>query len=175
MAKAIRDIWELAAHRVRKAATNCILASMPPATKASSVVVRFPNGVTQTFNNVNLNKRYLITYNGSNIAGSALTACESGKVANNKVLANDETLQVLPNPFNNYLSIKYANSSNIAKTAQVAIYDLSGKMVYTTNKILASNTDSFSLDLSSNNLASGMYILQVKDQEALYRTKDTEN
>lgn len=67
-------------------------------------------------------------------------------------------LSVGPNPFNSELNF------NSNKQSLVSIYSLSGQKVYQKN-ILGS------YNINTSSLKSGMYILEIKDDIALYRVK----
>ena len=68
-------------------------------------------------------------------------------------------LNIYPNPANDFVVIEAKNIS------EITILDLSGKVIYQTN----TNSPKTRIDISSFN--TGVYLLSVKDNDALYSQK----
>lgn len=109
------------------------------ATAIETLVVRWPSGIVDTFENPTINEAFRVT-EGSTLAVNANTFAE---------------FNISPNPTRELLNISVNNSStNTFKTAQV--FDLAGRVVM--NKPL----DAMTLDVST--LQSGTYLLVLKNQ-----------
>src|SRR5690606_2448229 len=110
------------------------------ATEIEQVVVKWPSGVIDYFNNPDINQTIHVT--------------EGASLSTNPVEVQT-TFRLYPNPTDNFLHI----DSNMTFT-QASIYDISGKLVMetqVTNQVI-----------SVNELPQGTYILLLKNQEGKY-------
>ena len=72
---------------------------------------------------------------------------------------------VYPNTFSNEINFKFSSATN--ETVKINIYDLSGKEVYTENKILA--TENMSIDIPE--MRPGIYFIVIESSEKTERFK----
>ncbi len=108
------------------------------ATTIDQVIIRWPSGTVDTYNNVAVNQRLLV------VEGATLAVNEF----NNGVFA------VYPNPAQNVINLQFKN--NLTVTPQsAAIYDLTGKVVLSTTDLLQ--------PINVEKLATGTYILSITD------------
>lgn len=110
------------------------------ATEINQVVVKWPSGVIDYFNNPDINQ--------------TIHVVEGASLSTNPVEV-PTTFRLYPNPTDNFLHI----DSNMTFT-QASIYDISGKLVMetqVTNQVI-----------SINELPQGTYILLLKNQEGKY-------
>jgi phosphatidylserine/phosphatidylglycerophosphate/cardiolipin synthase-like enzyme len=82
-----------------------------------------------------------------------------------KLPANN--LKVYPNPANGQFTVSLPETK--ATTSQVALYDFTGRCVYSTMKHVNASENSFSV--STVNFTPGLYILQVRSGEKIYNQK----
>ena len=110
------------------------------ATTIDQVVIRWPSGLVDTYNNVTPNQRFLV------VEGATLGVNSF----------NNGVFSIFPNPAKNVVNIQLkANLSVTLKSASV--YDLTGKVVFTTNDL--------SQPINVEKLATGTYILSISDTE----------
>ena len=110
------------------------------ATTIDQVVIRWPSGLVDTYNNVSPNQR-LIVVEGATLGVNSF---------------NNGVFSIFPNPAKNVVNIQLkANLSVTLKSASV--YDLTGKVVFTTNDL--------SQPINVEKLATGTYILSISDTE----------
>ena len=110
------------------------------ATTIDQVVIRWPSGLVDTYNNVIPNQRFLV------VEGATLGVNSF----------NNGVFSIFPNPAKNVVNIQLkANLSVTLKSASV--YDLTGKVVFTTNDL--------SQPINVEKLATGTYILSISDTE----------
>ena len=110
------------------------------ATAIDQVVIRWPSGLVDTYNNVSPNQR-LIVVEGATLGVNSF---------------NNGVFSIFPNPAKNVVNIQLkANLSVTLKSASV--YDLTGKVVFTTNDL--------SQPINVEKLATGTYILSISDTE----------
>ena len=108
------------------------------ATTIDQVVIRWPSGLVDTYNNVNPNQTLLVV-EGSTLAVNSF---------NNGVFA------VYPNPAKNVVSIQLQDNLNVTLKS-AAVYDLTGKVVLETSDL--------SQPINVEKLATGTYILSISD------------
>lgn len=77
------------------------------------------------------------------------------------------SLKVYPNPANGQFTVSLPETK--ATTSQVALYDFTGRCVYSTMKHVNASENSFSV--STVNFTPGLYILQVRSGEKIYNQK----
>ncbi|HNY06755.1 MAG TPA: T9SS type A sorting domain-containing protein, partial [Bacteroidales bacterium] len=77
------------------------------------------------------------------------------------------SLKVYPNPANGQFTVSLPETK--ATTSQVALYDFTGRCVYSTMKYVNASENSFSV--STENFTPGLYILQVRSGEKIYNQK----
>ncbi|MEC4005256.1 FG-GAP-like repeat-containing protein [Flavobacterium sp. SUN052] len=107
------------------------------ATTISQVIIRWPSGIVDTFNNVNPNQTLVV------VEGSTL-AIEN---------FNNTAFSLYPIPAKNVLNIKY-NQNVVMKLAQV--FDLNGRMIFESNLATPS--------INTESLAKGTYIVLLRDE-----------
>lgn len=110
------------------------------ATTIDQVVIKWPSGVVDTYNNVSPNQR-LVVVEGSTLAVNSF---------------NNGVFSVYPNPAKNVVNIQLKQDLSINLTS-ASVYDLTGKVVLTT-------TD-FNQPVNVEKLASGTYILSLTDSD----------
>lgn len=107
------------------------------ATAITQVIIRWPSGVVDTFNNPTINQSLNV------VEGSTLSI---GSFTNSE-------FSIYPNPTKNILNIKSAEAITM-KLAQV--YDLNGKLIQKSDVINGS--------ISVETLSAGTYIIMLRDQ-----------
>ena len=110
------------------------------ATTIDQVVIKWPSGVVDTYNNVSPNQRLLVV-EGASLAVNSF---------------NNGVFSVYPNPAKNVVNIQLKQDLSINLTS-ASVYDLTGKVVLTT-------TD-FNQPINVEKLASGTYILSLTDSD----------
>lgn len=110
------------------------------ATTIDQVVIKWPSGVIDTYNNVSPNQR-LVVVEGASLAVNSF---------------NNGVFSVYPNPAKNVVNIQLKENLSMNLTS-AAVYDLTGKVVLTT-------TD-FNQPINVEKLASGTYILSLTDSD----------
>ena len=108
------------------------------ATIIDQVIIKWPSGIIDTINIVNPNQNLLVV-EGSTLAINSF---------------NNGVFSIYPNPAKNVVNIKLQNNSTVTLKSAL-IYDLNGKVVYTTNDL--------NQPINIENLAKGTYILSVSD------------
>ena len=108
------------------------------ATAINQVIIRWPSGVVDIYNNVTPNQRLLVV-EGSTLAVNSF---------NNGVFA------VFPNPAKNVVNIQLNDNLDVTLNS-ASVYDMTGKVVLTTTNL--------SQPINVENLASGTYILSISD------------
>lgn len=94
---------------------------------------------------------------------NSLISISEGAPTNTVQCGNKKSLDIYPNPTNDYLVIKI-HSRTISKGISVKIFNTQGQIVY--SKI---NNNEEQIDVSS--LDTGIYFLEVNDSEILYKKK----
>lgn len=110
------------------------------ATAINQVVIRWPSGIVDTYNNVSGNQ--------------TLAVVEGITLAVNSY--NNGVFSIYPNPAKNSINIQLKNDVSVILKA-ASIYDLTGKIVLTTSDL--------NQPINVENLASGTYILSITDTE----------
>ncbi len=110
------------------------------ATTIDSVVIKWPSGTIDTYNNVNPNQR-LFVVEGSTLALNTF---------------NNGVFSVFPNPAKNEVNIQFKNNLSITPTS-ASVFDLNGKVVLTTTDLTQ--------PINVERLATGTYILSISDSE----------
>ncbi len=109
------------------------------------IVIRWPSGMVDTIMNPSPNQKLMI------VEGSTLSASDFA----------DSNFTVYPNPTDDLLTVQMNNNTAGLKSMQV--YDLNGRLVL--NPVVSNNT------LSIKGLASGTYLLLVKDNDGNQSTR----
>ena len=107
------------------------------ATTIEKVVIKWPSGIIDTLNNVNVNQNLLVV-EGTTLAIDNFTS---------------SFFSVYPNPAKDIITIQLNNSESVIESA--IIYDLTGKIITTANEI--------NMPISVEKLSNGTYILLIKD------------
>lgn len=108
------------------------------ATTINQVIIRWPSGIVDTYNNVTPNQMLLVV-EGATLAVNAF---------------NNGAFSVYPNPAKNAINIQVKN--NLDVTLQSAlIYDLNGKIVL--------STDDVRQPINVEKLATGTYVISISD------------
>jgi hypothetical protein len=94
--------------------------------------------------------------NSGSLAFTAVS-CPSGSATKSTVHSQEWDVQVYPNPVESLLNIHV--NEQIIDYLHVEVYDFSGKMVY------MREYRSGEFQISTRGLASGSYILRIRDQE----------
>jgi len=108
------------------------------ATTIDQVVIKWPSGIIDTISGVNSNQNLLVV-EGSTLALNSF---------------NNGVFSIYPNPAKNVVNIQLQNNLNVTLKSAL-IYDLNGKVVYTTNDL--------NQPINVEKLAKGTYILSVSD------------
>lgn len=108
------------------------------ATTIDQVIIRWPSGAVDTFNNVSPNQRLLVV-EGSTLAVNSF---------------NNGVFSVYPNPAKNVVNIQLKEDLSITLTS-AAVVDLSGRTVMTTTDLTQ--------PINVEKLATGTYILSITD------------
>jgi hypothetical protein len=93
---------------------------------------------------------------GKDATASFSTNCGTTSVPDNRNLSD---VQIFPNPAVNHFTIDLGSNT---KKVQVTIADIAGKVVYTTIA-----TDTQRLELTTNDFAKGIYVVQIQTAEFL--------
>ena len=110
------------------------------ATTINQVVIRWPSGLVDTYNNVTPNQRFLV------VEGATLGVNSF----------NNGVFSIFPNPAKNVVNIQLKANLDVTLKS-VAVYDLTGKIVLQTNEL--------NQPINVEKLASGTYILSISDTE----------
>jgi len=110
------------------------------ATTIDQVIIRWPSGIVDTYNNVTPNQLLLVT--------------EGATLGNNSF--ENSVFTVYPNPVKNNINITI-NTANPVEFASAQIFDLNGRMVQESG--VQNQT------ITVNQLATGTYILKLKDTQ----------
>lgn len=110
------------------------------ATTIDQVVIKWPSGLIDTYNNVAPNQKLMVV-EGATLAVNSF---------NNGVFA------VYPNPTKNVVNIQLKDNLNVTLTSAL-VYDLTGKLVLQTNEL--------NQPINVEKLASGTYILSISDTQ----------
>ena len=113
------------------------------ATTIDQVIVRWPSGIVDTFNNPDPNQIMSV------VEGSTLSVGDNAF----------SSFSVYPNPASDIVTIK---SSSLAQVVSAELYDMNGKRVY--ESAVVNET------ISIQSLAQGTYILLAKDSEGTLST-----
>jgi hypothetical protein len=108
------------------------------ATTIDQVIIRWPSGAVDTYNNVSANQRLLVV-EGSTLAVNSF---------------DNGVFSVYPNPAKDVVNIQLQDNLSITLTA-AAVYDLSGRVVLTTTDLTQ--------PINVEKLASGTYVLSLTD------------
>jgi hypothetical protein len=110
------------------------------ATTIDQVIIRWPSGTVDIYNNVTINQRLLVV-EGSSLAVNSF---------------NNGVFSIYPNPTKEVINIQLQD--NLAITLKSAIvYDLAGRMVLTTTDLTQ--------PINVGKLSTGTYILQITDSD----------
>jgi len=109
------------------------------ATAIDRLVIRWPSGIVDTFNNPPINRSFMA------LEGSTLAVSDFANAA----------FSIYPNPANDVLYIKAKDKTAAFKSAE--IFDMAGRQV--------SNTVVTDQPISVKNLSSGSYIILLKDAD----------
>ena len=110
------------------------------ATTIDQVVIRWPSGLVDTYNNVTPNQRLLVV-EGATLAVNSF---------------NNGVFSVYPNPAKNIVNIQLKDNLNVTLKSAL-VYDLTGKLVLTTTDV--------SQPINVEKLATGTYILSISDTQ----------
>lgn len=110
------------------------------ATTINQVVIRWPSGLVDTYNNVTPNQTLLIV-EGATLAVNSF---------------NNGVFSIYPNPAKNVVSIKLKDNSNVTLKSAL-VYDLTGKVVLQTSEL--------NQPINVEKIATGTYILSISDSE----------
>lgn len=113
------------------------------ATTIDQVIIRWPSGIVDTYNNVTPNQR-LVVVEGSTLAVNSF---------NNGVFA------VYPNPTKNIINIQLKDNLSVTLKS-ASVYDLTGKVVLETSKL--------NQPINVEGLATGTYIISISDTNNKY-------
>jgi len=80
--------------------------------------------------------------------------------------SNSNNLNVYPNPFTNNISIQMPNIT--AKSVDVEIVDITGKIIYSENVLTNSENE---VNVNANNLTKGIYILKILNDNQVFTKK----
>jgi Zn-dependent metalloprotease len=99
-------------------------------------------------------------------------------VDNNPTLSVKEltvggNLGVVSNPFHDQIIVNYTVRSNT--TAMIHLYDITGKIVYSSERLLSVAEHGFTIDVSALTLATGNYILQIVTKDDVLNEKLLKN
>ncbi len=81
------------------------------------------------------------------------------KLANSEVEDFNEKIKIYPNPASSYINIDFANDEIINNIKEIEILDVNGR------KVLSENIKSINNIIYTNNIANGIYIINVIDKE----------
>lgn len=110
------------------------------ATTIDQVIIRWPSGIVDTYNNVTPNQMLLVV-EGATLAVNSF---------NNGVFA------VYPNPAKNVVNIQFQDNLTVTPKS-ASVYDLNGRIVLTTTNL--------NQPINVESLSSGTYILSITDTE----------
>ncbi|MES2410452.1 MAG: FG-GAP-like repeat-containing protein [Bacteroidota bacterium] len=110
------------------------------ATTIDQVIIRWPSGLVDTFNNVNPNQR--------------LSVVEGATLAVNSF--NNGVFSIYPNPAKNVVNIQLKDNLSVTLKS-VTVFDLTGKIVLSTTELHQ--------PINVEKLASGTYILTISDTD----------
>ena len=110
------------------------------ATTINQVVIRWPSGLVDTYNNVTPNQTLLIV-EGATLAVNSF---------------NNGVFSIYPNPAKNVVSIQLKDNSNVTLKSAL-VYDLTGKVVLQTSDL--------NQPINVEKLATGTYILSITDTD----------
>jgi hypothetical protein len=108
------------------------------ATTIDQVIIRWPSGTVDIFNDVTPNQR-LLALEGSTLAVNSF---------------NNAAFSIFPNPAKNVVNIQFSSDLNVTPKS-AAVYDLAGKVVLKATDLTQ--------PINVENLASGTYILSISD------------
>ncbi|WP_293896357.1 FG-GAP-like repeat-containing protein [Flavobacterium sp.] len=110
------------------------------ATTIDQVIIRWPSGIVDTYNNVAPNQRLMVV-EGATLAVNSF---------------NNGVFSVYPNPAKNAVNIQLKDNLNVTLKSAL-IYDLTGKIVLQTNEL--------NQPINVEKLATGTYIISLSDTE----------
>jgi hypothetical protein len=108
------------------------------ATTIDQVIIRWPSGTVDIYNNVGINQRLLV------VEGSSL----------NVSTVNNSVFSIYPNPVKDVVYLQLKDNLSVTLTS-AAVYDLTGKVVLTTTDLTQ--------PINVEKLASGTYVLSITD------------
>ena len=85
----------------------------------------------------------------------------------------DNTIKVDNNPFHDKIYVSYSVEGDMSAT--VRLYDITGRVVYSSNMALSRGDHKFTVDCSDMALAEGMYVMQVITPGNVYTRKLIKN
>jgi hypothetical protein len=110
------------------------------ATTIDQVIIRWPSGIVDTYNNVTPNQR-LVVVEGATLAINSF---------------NNGVFSVYPNPAKDVINIQLKDNLSVTLKS-AAVYDLTGRVVLTTTDL--------NQPINVGSLASGTYILSITDSD----------
>jgi hypothetical protein len=108
------------------------------ATAISQVIIRWPSGIVDTYNNVTPNQ-FLMVVEGATLAVNSF---------------NNGVFSIFPNPAKNVLNIQLKDNLSVTLKS-ASVYDLTGKIILETSEL--------NQPINVEKLASGIYILSLSD------------
>jgi serine protease AprX len=87
----------------------------------------------------------------------------------NEQNANEEKLNVYPNPFNSNVEINFYSLEK--QTALVELYDISGRKISVFEKTMEMNTENKFMVKGADQLSKGIYILRIKTSDKIFTEK----
>jgi hypothetical protein len=129
--------------------------------------VNIPLATNQSYTATSAGKyKVMITNNstGCTVASASKTVVVNCRIAGDQLVVDESELKVYPNPFLNELKVSMLD--NIDDIVQISIYDLSGRIVYQSELSVTADGE---LGISTGDLKSGMYLIQVMADGQHYR------
>lgn len=108
-------------------------------TTIDQVIIRWPSGIVDTYNNVSPNQRLLVV-EGATLAVNSF---------------NNGAFSVYPNPARNVINIQLKDNLSVTLKSAL-VYDLTGKVVLSTNNL--------NEPINIEKLATGTYVLTISDE-----------
>ena len=85
------------------------------------------------------------------------------------MVTNQHAIRVDNNPFNDKIYISY--SFNASANADINLFDITGKLLYSSKQYLSNNEHRFAIELNNLALTPGNYVLQIITPEDVLRQK----
>jgi hypothetical protein len=122
---------------------------------------------TGDFNNVTVPAGVKMTFRGTGAQKIINLDFTDFKVGTNDLNATPSVLKLFPNPVKNVLSVDCETVSN--EKVRATVYDISGKI------LMQKDFDNVKFQLSTTDLADGLYFLMVQQGKQFYRGKFVKN